>query len=195
MGEFELYFNLGLQHIADLKAYDHILFLVALCAMYQLKDWKNVLILVTAFTIGHSITLALSVLEVISFPEDVIEILIPITIMLTALFNLWSTRREVALSKSQQRTKYGIALFFGFIHGIGFSNYLKFIIETSESNIVSSWIAFNIGVEAGQIGIILVILAISFVFMNVFKVPQRYWNWIVSTLAFIIAGNLLIGLL
>lgn len=195
MGEFELYFNLGLQHIADIEAYDHILFLVALCAMYQLKDWKNVLILVTAFTIGHSITLALSTLDIVTIPANIIEMLIPVTIMLTAVFNLWSARRGIAFSKSQQRTKYGIALFFGFIHGMGFSNYLKELLMGSDTSVTLPLFAFNVGVEVGQIGIVLTILIISFVVMNIIKVSQRYWNWIVSTVAFIIAGNLLLGLL
>jgi len=218
MSDFELYFSLGLDHIADINAYDHILFLVALCAVYKLKDWKNVLVLVTAFTIGHSITLALSTLNIIVFSPNIIEKLIPITIMLTALLNIvWSRRgasnqfsteilddnsfqeaKEIETTdngKLSQLVKYGIALSFGFIHGMGFSNYLKELLMGMDSGIVLPLFSFNLGVEAGQICIVLIILAISYIAMNIIKIKQRYWNWIVSCGTFLIALYLLFGLL
>ena len=128
MSIFELYFKLGLQHIADLKGYDHILFILILCAVYSLKEWKRVLVLVTAFTIGHSLTLALATLDLIRVDGDLIEFLIPLTIFLTALANLFARKHQV--SPLLHYLKYTAALFFGLIHGLGFSNYLRSLLGT-----------------------------------------------------------------
>lgn len=135
MNQFTLYFILGKDHILDYQnGYDHILFVVALCALYLLRDWKKVLILVTAFTIGHSVTLALSTLGVVSVDGALIEFLIPLTILLTAVSNLF-TKEEVATAK-RINVNYLFAAFFGLIHGLGFSNYLRELLGKS-SNIVS----------------------------------------------------------
>ncbi|MFT7055199.1 MAG: hypothetical protein ACJAR3_000826, partial [Roseivirga sp.] len=123
MDQFKLYFQLGYEHIIDLNGIDHILFVVALCSIYLAQDWKKVLILVTAFTLGHSITLALSTFELINFDTDLIEFLIPVTIFITALSNLF--RKEGSVSPKALNLNYFFALFFGLIHGLGFSNYLK----------------------------------------------------------------------
>src|SRR5712671_4887226 len=120
MGEFPLYFGLGREHILDyVNGYDHILFVLALCAVYLVHDWKKILILVTAFTIGHSITLALATLSIITVNAGRIEFLIPLTIFVTAIANLF--RKEEALNQKPIQINYFFALFFGLIHGMGFS--------------------------------------------------------------------------
>ena len=135
MSEFSLYFGLGRDHILDyINGYDHILFVLALCAIYLVRDWKKILILVTAFTIGHSITLALATLNIISVNSDFIEFLIPLTIFITSFSNLF--RKEGSIDNSKVQINYVFALFFGLIHGLGFSNLLRSLLG-KESNIVS----------------------------------------------------------
>src|SRR4030095_5285467 len=165
MQDFWLYFQLGRDHIADWKGYDHILFVTALCLRYLLKDWKKVLILVTAFTIGHSITLALSVLNYVTLSVRWVEFLIPVTIVVTALSNIWQKDFQF---KSRFPLIYFFALFFGLIHGLGFSNYLKSLLGKT-TNIVSELLAFNLGLEFGQILIVLVVLLISWIGITILK--------------------------
>ncbi|MFY0591533.1 HupE/UreJ family protein [Roseivirga sp.] len=178
MSQFGMYFDIGRAHILDWQAYDHILFLVALCAIYLLQDWKKVLILVTAFTIGHSITLALSTLEIVNVSSDLIEFLIPVTIFITALSNM--LRKQSALTPSNLNMNYFFGMFFGLIHGLGFSNYLKSILG-KEDSLVTPLLSFNLGLELGQIIIVLVFMIISFVFVNLFNVARRDWNLIISS--------------
>ena len=169
MNDFGLYFTLGRQHIADWQGIDHILFIMALCLRYQITDWQKMLVLVTAFTIGHSITLALSVLSVVHFSTKWIEFLIPITIIITAVSNIFVKK---FVFKSKFPLIYFLALFFGLIHGLGFSNYLKSLLGR-DSNIVVQLFAFNIGLEAGQLMIVSGILLLSFIVVNLFKVNRR----------------------
>jgi len=169
MQDFWLYFQLGRDHIADWKGYDHILFVIALSLRYLLKDWKKVLVLVTAFTIGHSITLALSVLDYVSIPSRWVEFLIPVTIFITALSNVWQKDFQF---KSRFPLIYFFALFFGLIHGLGFSYYLKSLLG-KETNIVGELLAFNLGLEFGQILIVTVALACSWVCVTLFKFSRR----------------------
>jgi cytochrome bd-type quinol oxidase subunit 2 len=169
MQDFWLFFQLGCEHIADWQGYDHILFVMALCLRYLPKDWKKVLILVTAFTIGHSITLALSVLNYINIPSDWIEFLIPVTIVITALSNVMHPESE---PKKRLPLVYFLALFFGLIHGLGFSNYLKSLLGKS-SSIVGELLAFNLGLEAGQLIIVALVLLISWLFVSVIKASTR----------------------
>jgi len=171
MQDFSLYFELGWQHILNWKGYDHILFVMVLCGAYTLTDWKRVLFLVTAFTIGHSITLALSVLKVITVKTSLIEFLIPVTILITATSNILSGK---STKPKGVQLKYILALFFGLIHGMGFSNYLNSLLGKS-TNIAAELFAFNIGLEFGQILIVTGILLISFTLINIFKVKK--WNW------------------
>lgn len=178
MSEFGIYFDLGMEHILDVEGYDHILFIIALCAIYILRDWKQVLILVTAFTIGHSITLALATLRIVNFDSAVIEFLIPVTILATALANIFKTERTLQTSKIQ--TNYFLALFFGLIHGLGFSNFLRSMLG-KDNNIVSPLLAFNIGLEVGQIIIVAVFLLISFILVDIFGVKRRDWRLIISS--------------
>ena len=194
---FNTYLQLGFDHIADIKAYDHILFIIALCAIYRIKEWKKVAILVTAFTIGHSITLALAVLNIISFRQDLIEKLIPVTIILTCLYNILGTKN----SKSEQlfnrsiNLNYAFALFFGLIHGMGFSNYLRqMIMPGQEGELVRQLFAFNVGIEIGQLMIVGIILIVAFVALNLLKIRQYWWNIGLSTVVGIIASKLLLDL-
>jgi len=177
MSLFELYFTLGLQHIADLKGYDHILFILILCAVYSLKEWKRVLILVTAFTIGHSLTLALATLDLVRVNGDLIEFLIPLTIFVTALVNVIQRKQKV--SALQHYLKYGAALFFGLIHGLGFSNYLRSLLG-AEKGLVLPLFSFNVGIEVGQILIVVIIMLLTKVVVDILKLPSREWHLLLS---------------
>lgn len=179
MSEFQLYFVLGKDHILDyLNGYDHILFVIALCAMYLLKDWKKLLILVTAFTIGHSITLALSTLNIVTIRPELIEFLIPLTIFITAVSNIF--RQEENQTTFSLQLNYGYALFFGLIHGLGFSNYLKSILGKDES-IFTQLLAFNLGLEFGQLIIVSIFLVIAFILVDLFGRSRRDWKLILSS--------------
>ena len=182
MQDFSLYFELGWQHILDWQGYDHILFITALCGVYLLNDWKKVLILVTAFTVGHSITLALSIFNFISIKSNWIEFFIPITIAFTSFYNIINKR---TFPKKFNPT-YLMALFFGLIHGLGFSNYLKSLLGTS-NNIVAELFAFNIRLEFGQIIIVFSVLLLSFLLVQVIKVQKREWNLFLSSAIFGVA--------
>ncbi|MFT3844955.1 MAG: HupE/UreJ family protein [Lacibacter sp.] len=175
MGDFGFYLREGVYHITDWKGYDHIMFVMALCLPYLLKDWRRVLILITAFTLGHTITLALSVFNKIIVPTNWIEFLIPVTIVITALENLMSNNTD----RKHTNWRYISALVFGLIHGMGFSNYLKSLLGKSES-IVTQLLAFNIGLEAGQLLIVAVVLFISFLFVQVLNTQRREWTVFMS---------------
>lgn len=177
MSLFELYLGLGFRHIADLVGYDHILFITTLCAVYKIKEWKKILILVTAFTIGHSITLALATLNILSISTDLIEFLIPVTIFLTALGNV--VQKKENTTSRLHHFKYGAALFFGLIHGLGFSNYLHSLLGM-ENSIIGPLFSFNLGIELGQLIIVLIILAFSYLLTEIFKLKRREWDLIIS---------------
>lgn len=177
MSIFELYFKLGLQHIADLKGYDHILFILTLCVVYRLEEWKRVLVLITAFTIGHSLTLLLATLNLVRINGDLIEFLIPLTIFLTALANVLTGRQKV--TPLLHYLKYVAALFFGLIHGLGFSNYLRGLLG-SEKSMVLPLFSFNLGIEAGQILIVAVIMVLTLLVVELLKFPRREWHLLLS---------------
>lgn len=181
---------LGAEHILDVRGYDHILFVVALTSIYVLRDWKRVLILITAFTIGHSITLALATLHVINFNSELVEFLIPVTIFLTAIANLLRKRAELSTKKIQ--LNYWLALFFGLIHGMGFSNYLRSLLGTDKT-IFTQLLAFNLGLEVGQLVIVISFMVLSFLFVGVFGVAKRDWKLIVSSGVAAIATTLMIS--
>ncbi|MBV9988162.1 MAG: HupE/UreJ family protein [Chitinophagaceae bacterium] len=175
MNEFQLYFKIGYQHIADFRGIDHILFVTALCLRYQFPDWRKILVLVTAFTIGHSITLALSVFNVVNYPVKWIEFLIPVTIVITAISNVFVKKFAF---KTRFPVIYFFALFFGLIHGLGFSSYLKSLLGT-DRGIVTQLLAFNLGLEVGQLLIVTAVLLISFIFVGILKISRReYLLWV-----------------
>ncbi len=180
---FQTYLELGFAHIADFAGYDHILFIIALCAIYRLAEWRKVAILVTAFTIGHSFTLALAALNWIPTNAKWIEFLIPITILVTAIYNVLVHRfdQPEATFEKKLRLNYFFALIFGLIHGMGFSNFFRSLTMPGFGNqLLPQLFAFNVGVELGQLSIVTMILGSSFFALEVFKVKQREWNLFIS---------------
>ena len=175
MNDFVLYFSTGWHHIVSVNALDHILFIAALSAIYLLGNWKQVLILVTAFTIGHSLTLALSVYDVIRVNIKWVEFLIPCTIIATAGFNFFVKN----FSKKSLRLNYFLALFFGLIHGMGFANSIRFMLAKDEK-IAVPLLSFNLGLEAGQIVLVSFILFISYLLVDKMKMKRLWWVWAVS---------------
>lgn len=175
MGQFELYFQLGINHILDLAGFDHILFVVVLCSLYPPVHWKKIVFLVTAFTIGHSVTLVLATLNFIKVNASLVEFLIPLTIAITAISNIF--RPQI---KNGLQLNYLFAFFFGLIHGLGFSNYLKALLG-NEVSILKPLFAFNIGLEAGQLVIVASFLMFSILLLNWFKVKQRIWTIVISS--------------
>ncbi|NUO03068.1 MAG: HupE/UreJ family protein [Saprospiraceae bacterium] len=183
METFRVYLQLGFEHIADFKGYDHILFIVALCAVYPLKAWKKVALLATAFTLGHSLTLALAVLDIVRIPAATVEFLIPITILLTAFYNAVSPENyeQSGLWTRRAGAHYALAGTFGLIHGMGFSNFLRAMLLPGEENELGlQLLAFNLGVEVGQLLIVMIALIVSFVAVQVCKVQQRSWTLFIS---------------
>jgi hypothetical protein len=179
MQDFQLYFNVGIHHILTWEAMDHILFVAALCLRYMIRDWKKVIVLVTAFTIGHSITLALSALGLVHFATRWIEFLIPMTIVATAINNLLQRPDQVE-HPGRLPLIYFFALFFGLIHGLAFANSLLSLI--GGDNMLIPLLAFNLGIEAAQLLVVAVILAISFIFVQLMKIRRTWWVWGVSTI-------------
>ena len=175
MQDFFFYLKLGWEHIISLDALDHQLFILALVAVYALSDWKKILILVTAFTIGHSITLALSVLDFFRIPTDWVEFLIPLTIVITALDNIFFKGNQSKL----MRINYFLALIFGLIHGMGFANTARMMMA-KEQNIFVPLLGFNLGLEMGQILVVVIVLLLEFFIFKYLKIKKVNWILIVS---------------
>lgn len=186
---FSDYLQLGLDHILDPNGYDHILFVTVLCALYHPDQWKKILILVTAFTLGHSLTLALSALDMVTIEPIIIERLIPISIIITGLFNIFSVSKDLK-NDSNIKLNYLLALGFGLIHGLGFSNYFKAILGNEES-IIQPLFAFNVGVEVGQVAIVAVVMGLGYLWMSVGKFSKKYWTIAISVIGIIVASYLL----
>lgn len=182
MSDFKFYFGLGWEHIMSWDALDHLLFITALAAIYLLKDWKQVLILVTAFTIGHSLTLALSVMDVFRFPAAWVEFLIPCTIVITAISNLFQKQ----FTAKSIRINYFLALFFGLIHGLGFANTIRFMLARDQS---MGWglFGFNVGLEAGQIVVVATLLLVTQALITTFSINRREWVIFLSAAVFSLA--------
>ena len=187
MNDVNLFFGLGWHHIISVDALDHILFIVALAAIYIFKDWKKVLILVTAFTIGHSLTLALSVYDIIRINSKLVEILIPCTIVITAAFNFF----QKGFDQKKIQVNYFFALFFGLIHGMGFANTIRFMMPKDE-NIAIPLLSFNVGLEAGQIVIVFLLLLLSYLFITVLNTPRKIWVYLLSAVALITAIKMIV---
>ncbi|TDE31827.1 HupE/UreJ family protein [Flavobacterium ranwuense] len=182
MSEFWIYFQIGLKHVLDIHAYDHVLFLIALAIPFSFKDWKRIVLLVTLFTIGHTMALLLSVFGIIAIKVNVVELLIPITILITALFNLFTAGKS---SKQESiNLVFFITLFFGIIHGLGFSNYFKSILGGDATAQVLPLLEFALGIEAAQIVVVFVVLILSYIVQTVFRFSKRDWTLVMS--AFII---------
>jgi hydrogenase/urease accessory protein HupE len=179
MQDFTLYFRLGTEHILTWEALDHILFVSALCLRYLWTDWRKVIILVTAFTIGHSITLALSALGYVQFPTRWIEFLIPLTIVATAISNLTLKTNELK-KPSKLPMIYFFALFFGLIHGLAYAN--TFLSLEGKEGLVIHLLAFNLGIEVAQILVVVIVLLLSFIFVQKLNTPRPWWVRFLSLL-------------
>ena len=181
MNDFTFYFGYGWEHIISWDALDHLLFITALTAIYSPRTWKQVLILITAFTIGHSLTLGLSVYDVIRLNSKWVEFLISITILVTSVFNIFSKKRNGSL-----RLNYFLALFFGLIHGMGFANTIRFMLARDQ-HIAWPLFGFNLGLEAGQIIVVCVTLSVFYLVVDKGGLSQKWWVWTLSGIAFFIS--------
>jgi len=179
MEQLKLFFELGLTHVLDVNGYDHVLFLIVLAAPYLFSNWKKVLFLVTVFTVGHSISLILSSYNFISVNSSLVEFVIPVTIAVTALFNIFSSGKMVG------NTKVGlvffVTLFFGIVHGLGFSSYFKMIVGNTDYKFIPL-IEFALGVEAAQIIVVIVVLVLASIAQNILSVSKKDWILVVSSI-------------
>jgi len=187
MNDFTLYVKMGLNHVLDFSAYDHILFLVALCVVFNVKEWKRVLWLVTLFTVGHSITLALSAYKILNIDVALIEFLIPVTIFITGVFNIIHLKREEANANNINLI---FALIFGLIHGLGFSNYFRMMIGQEEDKLLPL-IEFALGIELAQAIIVSGILLIGFILQKFANLKKQYWIMASSILVLIISAKMI----
>ena len=179
MSEFWIYFEIGMRHVLDIRAYDHVLFLIALTVPYAFKDWKRVLILISIFTIGHTLALLLSVYGVVTVKAHLIEFLIPITILTTAIFHLFTAGKS---SKNESISVIGfVTLFFGIIHGIGFANYFKTLLSGSASDKLIPLLEFSLGIEAAQITVVFIVLLLSYLVQTFFRFSKRDWTLVMSS--------------
>ena len=182
MSEFWVYFQIGLHHVLDIQAYDHVLFLMALVIPFTFKDWKKIILSVTLFTLGHTTALVFSVYKILIVKASFIEFLIPITILLTAIYNLAS------IGKSNKKGKINwvflITLFFGIIHGFGFSNYFNTLLGGSSNSKLVPLLEFALGIEAAQLTVVLAVLVLAYIVQTVFKYSRR--DWILVGSAFIV---------
>ena len=178
MDGFVFYLKQGVNHITDLEGIDHMAFIITLCAVYKIKQWKQILVLVTAFTIGHTVTLALSGLKLISVNQQLVETLIPVTILLTAIYNIV---KKTDTAKGGIQFNYLLALFFGFIHGMGFSNFFRsMMMGINDESIIFPLFSFNVGIELGQLVIVACLLLINVILTTIFSVKHRDWNLVIS---------------
>lgn len=182
MSEFWIYFQIGLKHVLDIHAYDHVLFLIALAVPFSFKDWKQIVLLVSMFTIGHTLALLLSIFGIIAIKANVVELLIPITILITAVFNLFTAGKSS--KKESINLVFFITLFFGIIHGLGFANYFKSILGGNPSSKLIPLGEFALGIEAAQIVVVFVVLVLSYIVQTIFRFSKRDWTLVMS--AFII---------
>lgn len=179
MSEFWIYFEIGLRHVLDLSAYDHVLFLIALTVPYAFKDWKRLLLLVSIFTIGHTLALLLSVFGVIIIKGNLVEFLIPITILIVAFFNLFTAGKS---SKNESiSVVVFITLFFGIIHGLGFASYFKSLLGGSPQSKLLPLSEFALGIEAAQIVVVFVVLILSYIVQTFFRFSKRDWTLVMSS--------------
>lgn len=187
MSDFIFYFKLGWEHIISIDALDHQLFVLALTSVFTFKDIRQVLILVTAFTIGHSLTLVLSVLDIVRFSSKWVEFLIPCTIFITAFNNLL----QIDGRSKNARINYYLALGFGLIHGMGFANAIR-IMLAQHQKLGLGLFGFNVGLEAGQIFVVFIILITGFLFLNYLKIKRRDWIFFLSSAVFALSVKMAI---
>ena len=189
MNNLTSFFYSGWEHIVDVNAYDHLLFVMTLCAAFKLSQWKQILIIITAFTIGHSGTLILSALNIIPSDSKIIDMLIPFTIMVTAIDNV--VQRDEGSKLSGTSFKYIVALVFGLVHGLAFASNFK--VMMFDESILAPLFLFNIGIEVGQIFIVLLFMILLWIYTRLFEGEHEKWNIFVSGGGFGIAVTLFLG--
>lgn len=182
MSEFWVYFQIGLHHVLDIQAYDHVLFLIALVIPFTFKDWKRILLSVTLFTIGHTAALVLSVYQIVVIKAEIVEFLIPVTILLTAIYNLITINK--LNKKDQMNWVFLITLFFGVIHGLGFSNYFNTLLGGSSNSKLIPLLEFALGIEGAQMIVVIVVLIAAYIVQSAFRFSKR--DWILIGSAFIV---------
>ncbi len=178
MDDFILFLKLAFDHVLDWNAYDHILFFIVLAVVYHFKDWKKTLWLITLFTLGHTVTLALATYDIVSVSSKFIEFLIPLTIFITAAVNIFTVKKK---KFHQSNVNLFFAFFFGLIHGLGLSGFLKMVLIDSENKTLPIF-EFAFGVELAQTFIVLLILIIGFVAVNLLKISKRDWVLVLSSI-------------
>jgi hypothetical protein len=177
MEQISFYLKQGLFHVLDWSAYDHILFLVALVVVFTLKDWKKTLWLITFFTIGHTITLSLAAYNIIYVKENIVEFAIAATIFITAFSNVLFQKK----GSNNLNINIVFALLFGLIHGLGFSSYFKILVGREAGKVIPL-ISFALGVEISQAILVIVLLLLSFVGLNIFRISKRDWIMVISAI-------------
>lgn len=178
MTEFWLFFDTGLRHVLDVNAYDHVLFLMALTVPYAFRDWRRVLLLVSVFTLGHTTSLLLAVMGWLSVRADLVEFLIPMTILVTALFHLFTAGK--ASRKESVSVVVGVTLFFGVVHGLGFSNYFSALLPGTAADKWLPTLEFALGIEAAQLVVVLTVLILSYAVQTFFRFSRRDWTLAMS---------------
>jgi len=178
MQDFLIYFNMGLKHVLDISAYDHVVFLIALLIPYTFKDWKRVILLVSLFTLGHTLALILSVFGIVSISVTLVEFLIPITIFITALYHLFTAGKTA--KKDSISFIMLVTLFFGLIHGLGFSNYFNTIMVGSGISKLVPLLEFALGIEAAQIIVVFAVLLFTYILQTFFRFSKRDWALVLS---------------
>lgn len=178
MDDFILYFELGLKHVLDLNAYDHILFLIVLAVVFSFDQWKKALWLITFFTVGHTLTLGMAAYGIVNIRVEIVEFLIPVTIFITGLVNVLRVGKA---STGNEKLNWFFALFFGLIHGLGFSNYFRMMIGKEEEKL-APLLEFALGIEASQVIIVFGLLIIGAVLQNFLRVTKRDWVLVTSAI-------------
>lgn len=187
MSDFWLYVRLGLEHVLDWNAYDHTLFIIALCASHTFKTWRRMLVHVTFFTLGHSVSLALATYQVFTVASHWIEFLIPVTILVTALVSIVNAFKKQLVNAGLVFTL--LTFFFGMIHGFGFAGYFKMI---NDGNILIHLLEFALGIEIAQVVIAVSIVLLGYIVQDVFKLKKVYWVVTLSALVILLAIPMLI---
>ncbi|WP_299258401.1 HupE/UreJ family protein [uncultured Aquimarina sp.] len=179
MSEFWLYLKLGFHHVLDWQAYDHILFLIVLTVAYTFDNWKRILLLVTLFTLGHTTSLFLAVYDVVSVNSKLVEFLIPLTILAAAIFNVFTAGKTAG--KNKIGVLYATTIFFGLIHGLGFSSFFNAISSNVSSKILPL-MEFALGIELAQLIVVIIVLIISFIIQTIFRFSKRDWMLVISSI-------------
>lgn len=190
MTDFQLYFLSGLWHVISLDGLDHILFLAMLALPYSFKDWRQVLLLATLFTIGHTMTLVLAVYVFGHINAEPVEFFISLTIFITALLNIFRPGKGPANNLNFIAL---LALLFGIVHGLGFGKDFRMLVVGNPGNTFSTLATFTLGLEAAQLIVVLGVLLIGFTVTDVLKVNRRDWLLVVSAFVAGIAATYTIG--